>query len=458
MNRIKKFMSSEIKMNFFFEKTRSSIFFLMTICLAFIYCGKEHSDVSGRKITFWHSFVSATIPALEDLIAKFEAAHPDIKVQAQYVPTGDALIQKLITAIQSHNTPDISWIHTDWLDKLVDAKAIYPLTTFIEGEIGLSAEELSDFFPALLTAGTYNDSLFSIPMEATVLALIYNKDLFRKAGLDPEHPPATWNELVEFSRKLTLDTDHDGKIDQFGFYVPVFPASGVYSIWTVLQWTPFLWQAGGEEMDSDHTIFCFASPAGIAALKLWKQLYTENHMRIFALSHDMGFASKRLAMVMDGPWNLPRYRKMENVDWAVASLPAGPVKQATYLAGEQLVIFRQSSQPEAAWTFIKFITRPEIQAEFSQRSGYLPVRQSSLKMESYKQYLETDPALKTFVSLMAIGQTRVPLKHFRAEINHFLAEAIEKSLVGEMPVDSALIEAEKKANRLFQENSDQKKN
>ena len=79
--------------------------------------------------------------------------------------------------------------------------------------------------------------------------IIYNKDLFRKAGLDPDHPPKDWNELYEFARKLTVDKNRDGKTDQYGFYVPVFPASGQLSIWMVLQWAPFLWQAGGTEID-----------------------------------------------------------------------------------------------------------------------------------------------------------------------------------------------------------------
>ena len=424
---------------------------LLTGCLLFTSCGQKATVNSNQKIVFWHSFVSATIPALEGLIAKFEANYPDIQVQAQYVPTGDALIQKLITAIQSKNAPDVSWIHTDWLDKLIEAEAIYSLSDFIGGENGLSHEELDDFFSALLLAGTFNDTLYSLPMEATTLALLYNKGLFRKAGLDSEHPPANWEELLEFSRKLTIDTDADGKIDQFGFYVPVFPASSVYSIWTILQWTPFLWQAGGEEINTDQTLVLFASAAGIAALDLWKQLYEINHSRVFALSHDMGFASERLAMVMDGPWNLPRYRKMEKIDWAVAPLPAGPVKEATYLAGEQLVIFRQSRHPEAAWQFIKFVTQPEMQGEFSRQSGYLPVRRSVLQLKSYQDYLGTDPALKAFVGLMSSGEGRIPLKRFRLEINQFLAEAIERSLVGNVPVDAALTAAAEKANHLLQQ-------
>ena len=121
---------------------------------------------------------------------------------------------------------------------------------FITGADGLSESEMDDFFPQLLEACTYRGVLYALPMEATSLALLWNRDLFRKAGLDPDRPPADWEELSEYTRRLTIDFDRDGRTDQYGFFVPVFPASGELNIWMTLQWTPFLWQAGGDGVSS----------------------------------------------------------------------------------------------------------------------------------------------------------------------------------------------------------------
>lgn len=414
-------------------------------------CSRDKDQTENKTIiTFWHSFVASTIPSLEELIKKFEAEHPGIKIKAQYVPTGDALVQKLITAIQSQTAPDISWIHADFLDKLVEARAVYRLEEFVKGPNGLTNEEINDIFAPLLQAASWRDTLYAMPMEATSLALLYNKELFRQAGLDPNHPPQNWEELREFAQKLTIDKNGDGKFDQHGFLVPVFPASGDLNIWMILQWTPFLWQAGGYEINLEQTAVLFNSEAGVQALTLWKNMYDELGMRKFSMAHDMAFASQHLAMVLDGPWNLPRYREMKNVDWAVAPLPAGPAKRATYLAGEHLAIFRQSRHPQAAWTFVKWILQPETQAMFSMKSGYLPVRRSVREREDYQNFLANDPALKAFVDQMEWGQARRPVDFHRLEINRHLAEAIEQATLGKMDPKAALDEAAAKANRLLQ--------
>jgi ABC-type glycerol-3-phosphate transport system substrate-binding protein len=427
------------------------IFLTLLISSLFSFgCGKAKNNNDGKtEIVFWHSFVSSTVPALNSLIDKFESENPSIKINAQYVPTGDALVQKLITAIQSKTAPDIAWIHSDFINKLVDADAIYKMEHFIKGTDSLSQEEMNDIFPQLLQNASYKNVLYAMPMEATVLALVYNKAHFRQAGLDPERPPQNWEELREYANKLTIDKNGDGKNDQYGFYIPAYPASGPLSIWMILQWTPFLWQAGGEEINADQTEMLFNSQAGIEALTLWKNIYDDLKFSNYSFSHDMGFASGSVSMIMDGPWDLPTFRKLKNIDWGVASLPGGLSGKATYMAGEHLSIFKQSKNPNEAWKFIKWIIGPEVQAEFSINSGYLPVRKSVLEMDSYKQFLDNDPQMRAFVEQMQIARARVNLNSFRVEINQHIAEAVERTIIGNENPKTALDNAAQKSNKLL---------
>lgn len=426
------------------------ISFALIILLINLFAGcSKQEDSKKTKVIFWHSFVATTIPALNELIDRFENEHPDIDIDAQYVPTGDALVQKLITAIQSQTAPDVSWIHADFLDKLIESDAIYPMEHFIKGKDGLTEEEMNDFFPQLLGAFSHKKVLYALPMDATVLALVYNKDHFRKAGIDPNTPPKTWNDLKEYSKKLTLDKDGDGKTDQYGFYVPAYPGSGPLSIWEVLQWSPYLWQAGGEIIDSTQTKVLFNSEAGVQALTLWKNIYDQLNFSNYSFTHDMGLASGSISMIMDGPWDLPTFRKMKNIDWAVASLPEGPKGKATYFAGESLAIFKQSKNSEAAWTFVKWVTLPEIQEMFSISSGYLPVRKSVLERDSYKAFLETDHAMKSFVEQIKIARQRPTIERYYVNINQFIATAIEQALIGNRSPKQALDEAAEKSNNLL---------
>jgi len=404
-------------------------------------CGERNNKTADAKIklVFWHSFVASTIPALNELIDKFETEHPNIQIEAQYIPSGDALIQKLITAIRSKTAPDISWLHSDFLEDLVEADAIYKMEDFINGSNGLAEGEIEDIYPALIQFSSWRGTLYSLPMEATNLALIYNKEMFRKAGLDPEQPPKTWDELHEFSKKLTFDKDKNGKDDQTGMFIPIYPAAGPLGSWMVWQWEPFLWQAGGDIINEEQTKVLYDGEGGVKALELWQKIYRDLRLRTFTSDFDVAFASKRLAMSMDGPWNLPRYKDLlKNLDWAFAPLPTGPVKQATVVGGEYLAIFKQSKHPDVAWQFLKWIIEPEIQAFWAMRSGYLPIRHAVLKVPEFQKYLEDNPNFKVFVEQMEVGQAQRPIDYGGLEITRHMAQAIENATIGNQDVRKAL--------------------
>lgn len=413
--------------------------------------GSASSDAA--TITFWHSFTQSTRPALDKLIDRFHEEHPEIRVDAQYIPTGDALAQKLVTAVQSGSAPDISWIHSHYLEDLVKADAVYEMAHFIDGANGLTDEELADIYPALIEYASWQGTMYSLPMEATNLGIIYNKTLFEEAGLNPERPPETWGELREYSRRLSRDENGDGRYEQIGFFVPAVPSSGPQGAYMMWQWTPFLWQAGGNLVNEEQTEILWDEDAGVEALALWESIYETQNQRTFTSEDPLTvMASQQIAMMLDGPWNLPRYPELfSRFDWGVAMLPEGPEKRATVVAGEYLAIFKQSEEPDAAWDFVKWIIQPEIQAYWSMESGYLPIRQSVVDVPEFQSFLEDNPPQRAFVEQMEFAQAQRPIDFHTMEIQRLLAKAIERATVGGQSPEVALRESAQEANALLLE-------
>src|SRR5690606_18799433 len=218
----------------------------------------------------------------------------------------------------------------------------------------------------------------------------------------------TWEELVSYSERLRLDRNGDGRYERIGFMVPVRPGTGPDGPWMVWQFQPFMMQAGTDHLvNEEQTRVLFADEPAVQALSLWERLFDLQNQRGFTNEYQSAFVSGQGAMMLDGPWSLPNYpRLLEGIDWGIAPLPAGPVRPATVVGGEYLAIFRQSAHPEAAWTFVKWVTQPEVQAFWSQRSGYLPIRASVTEVPEYRAYLETNPGLKAFVEQMAVARAQ----------------------------------------------------
>lgn len=432
-----------------------NIIFLLVTFVAVGGCGSSADGDSGNRVTvaFWHSFTQSTRPALEKLIERFHEEHPDVRIDAQYIPTGDALSQKLITAVQSGSAPDISWIHSHYLEDLVKADAVYEMSHFMTGSNPLSDEDFADIYPALIEYASWQGTLYSLPMEATNLGIIYNKTLFEEAGLDPERPPQTWEELREFSRQLSKDENGDGRYERIGFFVPAVPSSGPQGAYMMWQWTPFLWQAGGYLVDEAQTEILWDQEAGEKALSLWKSIYLIQNQRTFTSEDPLTvMASQQIAMMLDGPWNLPRYPALfSRFDWGVAMLPEGPEKRATVVAGEYLAIFKQSRNPDAAWTFVRWMMNPEVQAFWSMESGYLPVRKSVVNVPEFQAFLQENPAQRVFVEQMEFAQAQRPIDFNTMRIQRLLAEAIERATVGNEPPASVLRETAEKANTLLRQ-------
>ena len=423
------------------------LFFLLALsglALLTVGCGKSpssSSSTSGKaKIIFWHSYVKGTWPALNRLIARFEKEHPNIDISQQFVPTGDQLLQKLTTSIATNTAPDICWIHSSWVAPLSKGDYVYDLDELARQYGGFGEAEKQDFFPAPLRTSYYRGKLRMMPVEGTNVALAYNRDMFRRAGLDPTKPPKTWPELGEMGRKLVVSKE--GRVDQWGFAIPVY--TGQLYGHTVWLWNPFLWGWGGQYADPSGQRVTFNSDAGVAALQYWVDLQHKYHAGKMN-TPDQGFESQKVAMALMGPWDLPHLADM-TFDWAMAPMPTGPKKHVTAMGAEYMVIFRQTQHPKEAWEFISWFISPEVQEQWSMDSKYLPIRQSVLKSPSYRAFLDKEPNLKVFADQMPIAYGESNVLPDVSELDLILGTGIEKAVRGAATPRQALDEAAQKAN------------
>ncbi|MDB5560642.1 MAG: sugar transporter substrate-binding protein, partial [Hyphomicrobiales bacterium] len=162
----------------------------------------------------------------KQLVAKFEAANPDIKIHME-VTTSDGLPQRVLTALQSGAAPDIIEVQHGWVNGYAQADLIQPLDDTIQNK--------EDYVKGALDYVTWDSKLWGIPYRIETHAIIYNLDEFKAAGLDPAKAPQTWTEFMAAAAKLT-------KPGQFGFAITGGGEMGN----TIFRALPFIWMNGGD--------------------------------------------------------------------------------------------------------------------------------------------------------------------------------------------------------------------
>ncbi len=155
----------------------------------------------SRMITleFWYALGGSSGEAVEALVEQFNAAHPSIQVNATYQGTYGQVMGKVWNAIFAEQTmPHV--VHLGGAPLLGATDSIIPITDFTDGPNGIDRSQIHDAFWEYNSAG---GQLWSMPFNNSVPVLYYNRDLFVAAGLDPDKPPTTWDEVIEYGQKLT---------------------------------------------------------------------------------------------------------------------------------------------------------------------------------------------------------------------------------------------------------------
>ncbi|MBU0972523.1 MAG: extracellular solute-binding protein, partial [Proteobacteria bacterium] len=203
---------------------------------------------------------------VDKLVQEFEAQNPDISIKAIYSGNYSDTMTKAMTALKGGTPPHLSVILSTEIFTLIDNDAILAFDDLVTTPD--DKQWLDSFYPALMANSRTGNKTWSIPFQRSTIVMYYNKDAFRKAGLDPDKPPSTWEELAEMGKKLLIK-DSDGKVTQWGLEIP----STGYPYW---MFGALSKQNSEVLMNDAGTETYFDSPGVIQALDFWKSLGTEH--------------------------------------------------------------------------------------------------------------------------------------------------------------------------------------
>lgn len=365
-------------------------------------------------ITFWHGYTPDKQKVLQEYIAKYKAVNPNVEIKEQFVAAGEEMLKKIQVGLSSNELPDITWGDPTWTGVLASSGKIREVESLMD------ADMKKDFFPGVLDANRYNNKVYSLPIEAGSLVLIYNKDKFAAAGI--QDGPKTWNDLLEDAKKLT-------KGDQYGIYIPIQPDER--TTWT---WETFLWQNGGV-MEKEGKP-AFGGPEGKEALQFYTDLIAKHKVApLDKIDVDASFNSGKLAMVIGTQGAANAYAKTTNI--GVVPLPSNK-NQATGLGTNTIYLFNSDkAKQDAAWDFVKWLTNTENNADWATKTGYLPVRASSVETTTYKTFGEKNLGSLVAAQSLKNGVTR-PNGSYYSKVSNAISTAIQKVAYGKEDAGTAL--------------------
>ena len=374
---------------------------------------------------------------VDGIVADFEAENPDIKVNAIYSGNYDDTRVRALSALASGDPAQLAVMFSIDAYDLIEQD----LVMAFDDISGVDKSWLNSFYPALMANGNIEGKTWGIPFQRSTIVAYYNKDLFRAAGLDPEAPPTTWDEIISMGKTLTKD----------GTYGLMIPSTG-YPYW---MFQALAIQNGKEVMSNDGLTTFFDDGTVIDTLDFWKSLSAEHGIMPEGTVEwgtlRQAFLEGKTAMMWHSTGNLTAVKNNASFDFGVAELPAN-VRKGSPTGGGNFYVFKNTSAEErsAALKLIEFMTSPEQAAAWSIATGYMGVSPAAYETEALKNYTAEFPP-----ALVARNQLEHAVAEFStfetARVREGLNNAIQAALTGAKSSADALKEAQASAVRLLRD-------
>ncbi len=380
---------------------------------------------------------------IDRMAADFEKENPDIKIKPVYAGTYQESIVKVLTAFKSGQPPHLAVLLSTDMFTLIDEGAIVPIDS-----LATSADDkqwLSGFFDSFMMNSRTGGKTWGVPFQRSTIVLYWNKELFEEAGLDPDKAPATWDEMVEFAKKLTK-TDASGKVTQWGVKIP----SSGFPYWLFQGLTT---PNGALLMNEAGNETYFDKPEVVEALQYWVDLSAKHKVMPGGViewgTTPKDFFERTAAMIWTTTGNLTNIRTNAGFPFGVAMLPAKK-QRGSPTGGGNFYVFEKTSDEEkqAALKFIKWATAPERAAQWSIATGYVAVTPAAWETPAMKKYVEEVPQATVARDQLEFSVAELST-HENQRVTKALNDGLQAALTGAKAPEAALKDAQREADRIL---------
>lgn len=329
----------------------------------------EFQPIDLEAAVLWDRQTLETAELIGQIADDFNASRTGMPVKVEHLGGYTDINRKVSVSIQARTLPAMAVGYESMTSEYARANAVIPLDPLIaDPELGMSEEDLGDFFPGMLQSNLYpqlDGGMYSFPFTKSVLMMYFNKRLLRKAGI--ESPPKTWDEFLSQCRQIKA------RIGSSAYAVDIDCSTLDGMIYSM----------GGELVHGMETQF--DQPAAVKVFEMLATLAKEDlAYRIQPGTYDdrEDFARDRAAFFFRSSSHRPYTAALfgpETDAWGMAMIPqANPESPVTVLYGGNICVFRTTPEHErTAWAFVKYFTSPEISVKWALGSGYLPIRKSA---------------------------------------------------------------------------------
>lgn len=387
---------------------------------------------------------------MQRLIEQFDSGHPGIHVTAVYTGSYDDTNLKTRAAIQAGKSPGAVIMSANFVREYAINEDAIPLDDLIaqsaETRGETPAQYMDRFWPALKLNAMEQGHVYGVPFQNSTPLLYYSVDAFKEVDLDPDHPPATWQEWVDALRKLAK---RDGdKTTRWGV---MWPGTYDYLGWIT---SAFAMSNGGEYYNPGYggEVF-YAAPSTVGAVKLIDALIHKWHVMPEGVTDanavTTAFFQGRTAMMVLSTGSLSFVRENMKTPYRVAFLPRQFVNAAP-IGGASLIIPRDNSaeRQAAAWTLINWLTSPEIAGAWSRFTGYFAPRIAAYDLPEMKTYLADHPDAKVALDQLAYARGWFATYNV-VGVRKALEDGVQAVLSGKATPEAAMARAQAEAEALM---------